>query len=103
METEASIVAWADETFGPTTSNVRVAARANEEMAEALRALSVDDRHPKAAEEIADVVIVLMRLARNLGTTVDAEVQRKMAINRERVWKKDSTGHGYHIRDKAAA
>jgi NTP pyrophosphatase (non-canonical NTP hydrolase) len=103
METEATIVAWADETFGPTSSNIRVAARANEEMAELLRALSADDNHPKAAAEIADVVIVLMRCARNLGTTVDAEVQRKMAINRGRIWNKDSTGHGYHVRAKPTA
>lgn len=102
-ETEASIVAWADETFGATSSNMRIATRSNEEHAELLRALAVDDNHPKAAEEIADVVIVLMRLARNLGTTIEAEVERKMAINRARVWKKDNTGHGYHVRDKAAA
>ena len=102
-ETETSIVEWADATFGRTSSNIRVAARANEEMSELLRALSVDENHPKAAEEIADIVIILMRVASQLGTTIAAEVDRKMAINRERVWKLDGTGHGYHVRDKSAA
>jgi NTP pyrophosphatase (non-canonical NTP hydrolase) len=101
METQATICVFADETFGPATSNIRVAARANEEMAELLRALSTDDHHPKAAEEIADVVIILYRLARNLGTDLQTEIDRKMEINRNRTWKRDDTGHGYHVRDKA--
>lgn len=32
---------------------------------------------------------------------IDA-VDRKMAINRQREWTQDGTGHGYHLRDKAA-
>jgi NTP pyrophosphatase (non-canonical NTP hydrolase) len=99
-ETQETVCAFADEKFGPATSNIRVAARANEEMAELLRALSADDNHPKAAEEIADVVIILYRLARNLGTDLQDEIDRKMAINRKRTWKRDETGHGYHVRDK---
>lgn len=101
-ETQETICAFADEAFGPATSNIRVAARANEEMAELLRALSADDRHPKAAEEIADVVIILYQLARNLGTDLHDEIARKMAINRHRVWKRDNTGHGYHVREKTS-
>jgi NTP pyrophosphatase (non-canonical NTP hydrolase) len=102
-ETEQSVVLWADETFGMTTSNIRIAARANEEMAELLRALSTNDVSPKAAEEIADIVIILTRLARNLGTTVASEIDAKMQVNRLRRWMKDNTGHGYHVRDKATA
>jgi NTP pyrophosphatase (non-canonical NTP hydrolase) len=98
IENEQSIVEWADQTFGQATSNIRVACRVNEEMSELLRALSTDDTHPRAAEEIADIVIVLARLARNLGTTIEAEIQRKMLINRKRTWSKDNTGHGYHVR-----
>lgn len=103
METQATICVFADETFGPATSNIRVAARANEEMAELLRALSADDNHPKAAEEIADVVIILYRLAQNLGTDLQTEIDRKMEINRNRTWKRDDTGHGYHVRDKGVS
>lgn len=98
-ETQKTISDWAEETFGPTGSNMRVAVRAQEELTELLRALSVDDLHPKAADEVADVVIVLQRLATRLGVDLWAEVERKMAVNRARVWKLDNTGHGYHVRE----
>lgn len=105
IETQESISLWASETFGESGSNLRVAIRANEEMAELLRCLSVDDNNPKAAEELADVAIVLARLAVRLkADVVDVygdEVNRKMAINRQRVWKRDGSGHGYHVRNKA--
>lgn len=102
-ESEHSIATWADDTFGPATSNMRIAARANEEMSELLRALSVDDNNQKAAAEIADVVIILTRLARNLGTGIASEVCGKMEINRSRRWNKDNTGHGYHVRNKTVS
>jgi NTP pyrophosphatase (non-canonical NTP hydrolase) len=102
VETQQSISEWADQTFGAAGSNARVAARANEEMAELMRALTVDDEHPKAAEEIADIVIVLNRLATRLGFNIVDLIDSKMAINRTRVWKKDGTGHGYHVRNKDA-
>jgi NTP pyrophosphatase (non-canonical NTP hydrolase) len=98
IETQQTISAWADETFGEASSNVRVAVRANEEMAELLRALTVDENHPKAMEEIADVYIVLCRVAARLGGDILEEVDRKMAVNRTREWRKDGTGHGYHVR-----
>lgn len=99
-ENQKTVSSWAEETFGPAGSNARVAARANEEMAELLRALTVDDCHPKAPEEIADIVIVLYRLATRFGVDLQTEIDRKMAINRDRKWNLDNTGHGYHIRDK---
>jgi NTP pyrophosphatase (non-canonical NTP hydrolase) len=76
VETQRSISDWAEATFGPSSSNMRVAVRTQEELTELLRALSVDDRHPKAAEEIADVVIVLQRLATRLGVDLWREVDR---------------------------
>jgi hypothetical protein len=63
----------------------------------------VDDKHQKAPEEIADVVIVLYRLASRLGVDLHQEVEKKMAINRNREWKLDNSGHGYHVRDKGDA
>ena len=45
IEDQESMSAWADQTFGPASSNARVAARANEGMAELLRALIADDNH----------------------------------------------------------
>lgn len=72
-ETQEAISQWAEKTFGPASSHARVAARANEEMAELLRALTADDNHPKAAEECADVVIVLYRLATRLREKIEIE------------------------------
>lgn len=99
-ENQKTISDWANEVFGPGGSNARVATRANEEMAELLRALTSNDNHPKAAEEAADIVIVLYRVATRLGVDLMEEVDRKMAINRGRIWERDNTGHGYHVRER---
>lgn len=88
---------WAEETFGAVGSNVSIAARANQEMAELLRCLTADDNHEKAAEEVADVVIVLLRLLGKLNTTLETEVEKKMCINYKRAWIRDGDGHGRHI------
>lgn len=101
MIDQEGIADWAEQTFGPASSNARVAARANEEMAELLRALTSDDTHPKAAEEVADIIIVLCRLAQRMGFDIEDEIDRKMEINRKRHWNVDKDGHGYHVRDKA--
>jgi len=69
-------------------------------MAELLRALTVDDNNPKAAEEIADIFIVLYRLGERLGVNLHDEIDHKMKTNRLRKWHKDGSGHGYHVRDK---
>lgn len=39
------------------------------------------------AEELADVIIMCLSVAGKLGIDIDAEVRRKMEINRERPWK----------------
>jgi NTP pyrophosphatase (non-canonical NTP hydrolase) len=96
-ETQATISQWADETFGTGGSNARAAARANEEMAELLRDLTSDDQSPKAGDEIADVFIVLYRVATKLGVDVQDAIEAKMILNRSRTWAKDGTGHGYHV------
>lgn len=97
MENQASINEWITATFGETGSNFSVAARANQEMAELLMALAVDDEHPKAVEEAADIVIVLFRLAERRGLDLMDEIDRKMAINRARKWNV-ANGHGYHVK-----
>lgn len=102
-ETQQSISAWADEAFGPISSNIRAAVRANEEMAELLKALAQDDESLMASDEIADIVIVLSRLATSLGVDVGQAVESKMKINRARTWAKDGTGHGYHVAPGGAA
>jgi hypothetical protein len=96
-ETQASIAAWADATFGEPKSNLCQAERAQKEMVELIGLLSSDDAHPKAGREVADVVIVLQRLASHLGIDLWREVERKMAINRAREWVLDGTGNGQHV------
>lgn len=97
IETQKTISDWADQTFGRVHSDIEIAARANQEMAELLKELAMNDDSNKAVEEIADIVIVLYRLVeyrnRNLGDAIDA----KMAINRARTWKLDGAGQGYHV------
>jgi len=52
--------------------------------------------------EAADVVIVLNRLAHVCGFELNDLVDHKMAINRQRKWKLDGTGHGHHVRQPGA-
>ena len=101
-ETQQSICAWTEETFGPAPSQARIAARANEEMAELLRLVTSNAYDPhEAAEEAADVVIVLYRLAHVCGVDLHAAIDRKMAINRQRKWAVTDDGHGYHVKVSA--
>jgi NTP pyrophosphatase (non-canonical NTP hydrolase) len=97
-EDQKSISRWAEETFGSASSNARVAARANEEMAELLRHLTSDDNHQEAVEEAADIIIVLYRLAERMGKDLHAEIDRKMKVNRGRTWRKAEGGCSYHVR-----
>jgi len=98
-ESQESISRWAEKTFGPAGSNARAVARANREMAELLEHVTSDDRHPEAAEEVADVVIVLYRVATRLGVDLHELIEKKMAKNRARTWQLDGTGHGYHVKE----
>lgn len=165
-ETMHSIARWADETFGPAASMFRVATRANEELAECLRAVAAKQPYEKIIEEAADTLIVLCRVgvmlnipdtnfsewsgmtrsagnirSRVLGANKDMSrllyaieywsasdlielfgsvvmdikavaeaadvslqgtIDAKMKINRQRAWKLDGTGHGYHVRQEPA-
>ncbi len=104
-ETQASITAWQDETFGPSPSPWLVVARALSEMEELEDLVNdrdgVNDSHSDAEilEECADVVIVLMRLARDVRGDLLEAVDRKMAINRARKWTLDGNGHGQHVEE----
>jgi NTP pyrophosphatase (non-canonical NTP hydrolase) len=92
-ETLESIATWCDETFGPAQP-MRMASRANEEMAElidkATQATSMADEG--VLEEAADVVICLARFP-----GLWAAVERKMAKNRGRTWRLTGEGTGYHV------
>jgi hypothetical protein len=96
-ETAKSISDWIVEAFGTTGTNERVAIRANEEMAELLRAVVDGTPAAKVREECADVVIVLARVCARFGGDLFAEIDRKMEINRSRKWALDGSGCGYHV------
>lgn len=96
-ETQATISAWAEQTFGPVSGNLAIGIRALEEFAELLSKLAANDAHPGAMEEIADVHIVLARLAHRLGGDTQQAVDDKMATNRARVWRLDGKGQGQHV------
>lgn len=98
IENQESIAAWAEGVFGAAGSNARTAGRANEEMAELVRAATSDKPARDLIEEAADVVIILYRLAARNGYSLDAAIDAKMALNRMRKWTRDGTGHGYHVR-----
>lgn len=99
-ETQKSITLWANRTFGFPVNMYSMALRALKEMDELVRAAAQDDSK-KAAEEIADVFIVLYRFASQLGYDVQELVNQKMIVNRNRDWiVKD--GHGQHV-DKTCA
>jgi hypothetical protein len=77
METQESISQWAQETFGEAGSNARVAARANEEMAElVVDAAEWDTPDKPMVKECADVAIVLCRLACRMGFELRLEILR---------------------------
>lgn len=98
-ETSATIAAWADETFGPAQTNKSIWYRAAKESRELRRKLDADDNHGSAAEECADVVIVLARMVHRLGKDLQTEIDRKMAINRARKWALTGDGHGQHVEE----
>lgn len=113
-ETQSTIAAWADATFGPAVSLESIAERAMKELAELVekcRALdgAIADRDPPTyaayaakavTEEAADVVIVLARIFESCGVDMHDAIDRKMAINRARRWTLDGNGHGQHVEDE---
>ena len=72
LESQSSICAWADATFGPPVSDASIAARALHELAELVTACVHGAPAEEIGAEVADVVIVLARLGRALEIDVIA-------------------------------
>jgi len=96
-ETQASIVKWADETFGKATRSAAFE-RLEDEFDE-LKLDAEDMEWSLAKGECADVLITLYRLASALDIDLHAEVDAKMAINRARKWRSNGDGTGQHVRE----
>ena len=116
-ETQQSVGEWIDQTFpGTDPESPRKSIRALEEMVElclasgatqtdvieaiskAIRATPHSPQPEKIAEEAADVLIVLYGVAHMRGFDLQAEIDRKMAVNRSRQWAARGDGTGYHIK-----
>lgn len=127
-ETQATIGRWIDETFpGSDPNTPRKALRVLEELVELClvsgasaqdidktvgRALTKEGaslgtpawiarrrRPDKIPAEMADVEIVLRGMAQLHGVDLQAEVDKKMAVNRGRRWKANGDGTGYHVKE----
>jgi NTP pyrophosphatase (non-canonical NTP hydrolase) len=124
-ETQESIGRWARDTFpGGDDLSPRHCLRLLEEVVELCLAAGampfeidqcvVDElnkymdwsrTHPepeKVAEEMADCEIVLQVLAERRSVNLQAEVDRKMKINRARTWDVREDGTGYHKKTEPA-
>ncbi len=130
VETQRSIGQWIDATFpGADPESPRKALRALEEMIELclVSGASAQDVHKAVANsllkenrvpgtsafltravnpqkipaEAADVAIVLLGYAQLKKFDLQAEIDKKMAINRSRRWKANGDGTGYHIKGPA--
>jgi predicted heme/steroid binding protein len=67
VESQASVAAWSNDTFGPAGSDLSCLTRANLEMAELLHAVAIEEPREKIVREIADVIIVLYRFCDRVG------------------------------------
>lgn len=97
-ETFSSIIDWQNKTFGPMTVD-RGFERATEEYIELIQEIGkpIEERdYRKMAMEAADVIIVLAGFMAACGQW--NAVDQKMAINRQRNWKTNGDGTGYHYR-----
>lgn len=118
METQETITAWSRENFG-SQSPLTIALRMNVEVAELLNALGsyeraaaeptsgADDREvlsdarlelrEKAADEVADVGVMLLQVAEVLGVDLMERIERKMVKNRARQWARGADGTFQHV------
>ncbi len=96
-ETQQTIAAWAEETFGPATDQTVLVRRAQVELEELLEATAEADA-AEIGKETADIAILLYRLMELNGLDLSAEVTAKMAENRARSWCAKGDGTGSHIK-----
>jgi NTP pyrophosphatase (non-canonical NTP hydrolase) len=96
QETQQSITAWAEETFGAVAHHPDLVKRALLELQELEEAVSKQSQI-EIAGELADVMILLYRLAELNDIDLKKAIDEKMNVNRHRRWKKNGDGTGRHI------
>lgn len=97
-ETQKSIAAWAEDTFGPVTDQSVLVHRAQIELDELMEAVRAGDTS-EIGKEAADIAILLYRLLDLNELDFNQEVTSKMAICRARRWRPKGDGTGSHIKD----
>lgn len=83
------IFEWQQATFLDATEEGRIK-HFEEEVEEYL-----DD--PSNGEEAADAFMLFVAIFKNNGIDLNAEVEKKLAINKSRVWKKVPGGYSKHV------
>jgi NTP pyrophosphatase (non-canonical NTP hydrolase) len=96
QENQTSIAEWAEEAFGPVSDYSALVKRASLELIELEQAV-YDGSKDEIANEIADVMILLYRLAELNKIDLAAAINKKMTINRKRRWLKSGDGTGRHV------
>lgn len=98
IELQHTIGTWGHSTFGPSTG-AAIHRRLVEDVEELATALGNDPSGELSATqaEAADVAILLFRLASVCGFNLMAAVDRKMAVNRKRLWQSNGDGTGQHV------
>jgi len=96
-ETQQTVAAWAEETFGPATDQTVLVRRAQVELEELLEA-TAEGNTTEIGKEAADIAILLYRLMEINGLDLSEEVTGKMAENRARSWRPKGDGTGSHIK-----
>lgn len=121
IESQASVTAWALDTFGECNP-LRAAARAAEEMQEFIEVLDLElgvdctdvdhiigsiaskrelsaESRSRLLKEGADIITALWRFYSTAGDeSAQDHVNAVMHTNRARLWLPDGTGCGYHVR-----
>ncbi len=97
-ETQSSVTTWGEQTFGPASTPDVLVARAAVEFDELMEAARAKDKD-EVAHEMADVLIILYRVATIFGFDLNAAVDAKMRINRARKWAPKGDGTGSHIKE----
>ncbi len=96
-EDQHSVTAWGEETFGPAPSPAVLVARAALEMRELQEAVEQNDSEA-VGQELADVLIILYRVATIHNLDINTIVDQKMRINRARRWLRKGDGTGRHVK-----
>jgi NTP pyrophosphatase (non-canonical NTP hydrolase) len=92
-ELTAKIKTWADAVFPDRTAHSALCKLVLEEIPEFLQELD-------SPGEYADILILMLDIANLRGINVEAAVANKMAVNYQRVWRRDPVnGTMHHVRD----